>query len=169
MRAQPLFSSNESVPCCCRFVSCYRNKFEEPGSFVQRFGNLSFPQFAQMVIAESEQYAKLDIHKVNVHWRPYYLSPCGFCDVSFKGKYQQQFTTSLPPKLLELEQIHIFRRSLNIYIALITEKNLDHWEHLTVDTNTKLIKYDQLLPRQRNSTMIWNSLDKWPTLALQLL
>ena len=50
--------------------------------------NFTF-QFAQMIITESGQYGKMDINDVNVHWRPFYLSPCGFCDVPFRGKYRE--------------------------------------------------------------------------------
>ena len=57
---------------------------------IQKYGNLSFPDFAQLIITESEQYEEMDITEVNVHWRPFYLSPCTFCDVPFTGIKESQ-------------------------------------------------------------------------------
>ena len=71
----------------CRIVSAYRNKFEEKGRFVQRYGDLTFPQFVEKIIADNERYGEIDVTKVhNPHWRPFYLSHCGFCDVPFTGE-----------------------------------------------------------------------------------
>ena len=67
-------------------VSAFRNKFEQTGFLIPKYGNLSFPEFAQLIITESEHYEEMDIREVNVHWRPYYLSPCTFCDLPFTGK-----------------------------------------------------------------------------------
>ena len=44
-----------------RVVSAYRNKFEEKdeeGKFVQRFGDLTFPQFVHKIIDENEMYGQ---------------------------------------------------------------------------------------------------------------
>ena len=43
-----------------------------------------------MVITESKHYGKMDINEVNVHWRPFYLSPCGFCELPFTGYDREQ-------------------------------------------------------------------------------
>ena len=73
-----------------RLVSAYHNKFEEDplfienSPFISKYGNLSFPQFVKMVIAESEDFGK-NSNSLNNHWRPLYLSGCGFCNVPFTG------------------------------------------------------------------------------------
>ena len=69
-------------------MSAYRNKIEETEikKWIQRFGDLTFPQFVQMIIDANERYGKDNVTSVhNPHWRPFYLSHCGFCDVSFTG------------------------------------------------------------------------------------
>ena len=55
-------------------------------------------QFAKMVIDQSEQYEQMDIRQVDYHWRPYYLSPCSFCDVPFNGKYKPRTLLAQIPR-----------------------------------------------------------------------
>ena len=102
-----LNGSYESRPVClwtcCRIVSAYRNKIEETEirKWIQRFGDLTFPQFVQMIIDGNERYGKDNVTSVhNPHWRPFYLSHCGFCDVSFTGQGRVHLiclVKSLPP------------------------------------------------------------------------
>ena len=76
----------------CRLVSAYHNKFEEDplfienSPFISKYGNLTFPQFAKIVIAESQDFGT-NFDSLNNHWRPLYLSGCGFCNVPFTGYY----------------------------------------------------------------------------------
>jgi len=117
-----------------RIVSCYRNKFEANGLWVPKYGDLSFKQFVQMVITESKHYGKMDINEVNVHWRPFYLSPCGFCelpftviaktenlknDMKFIGQVANlNFTTSI------VKNQHKREKSTRDYLSLLDNKTL---------------------------------------------
>ena len=73
-----------------RLVSVYRNKFEDARTFIQWYGNLSFPEFVQLVIREKSQVCVQKkqaciIANMNPHWRPLSLSSCGFCYIPFTG------------------------------------------------------------------------------------
>ena len=73
----------------CRVVSAYRNKFEEYGNYthyVQKYGNLTFPEFVDVILAQDEEYKKNNEYQFDEHWRPFYLSRCDFCHVPFKGE-----------------------------------------------------------------------------------
>ena len=81
-----------------RIVSAYRNKFEEYGKhtrFVQTYGDLTFPEFVDLIIAESEEYGKDNLYKFNHHWRPFYLARCDFCNVPFKGQVSTVMTQGI--------------------------------------------------------------------------
>ena len=75
-----------------RIVSAYRNKFEEYGKFgnythyIQKYGNLTFPEFVDVILAQNEEYRKNNEYQFDEHWKPFYLSRCDFCNVPFKGE-----------------------------------------------------------------------------------
>ena len=74
-----------------RVVSAYRNKFEEYDNYnlvhyVQKYGNLTFPEFVGVILAQYEEYTKNNEYQFDQHWMPFYLSRCDFCHVPFKGE-----------------------------------------------------------------------------------
>ena len=59
----------------------YKNKFEDKRIYIGRYGDLSFPQFVELVIKQKSLVCvgrrACRIDRMNVHWLPLSLSRCG--------------------------------------------------------------------------------------------
>ena len=92
--------------------------------------------------------------RMNVHWRPFYLSPCGFCDVPFTGNQSGALSLVLICPVTMLSLVEPSYAGIKVYVIpthlKATEcKHLVIWSVLLWHTISGFHAKKESLPKRR--------------------